>query len=95
MNAHGDSDFLAQRDKTVHDFRASDKDTKLKIIEKMLTLRHNMKYNKHLLSVYTKAKSLFDTMIEEHRSESYYSGKSLVSAEERGDECDDGRTCQR
>jgi hypothetical protein len=66
---YGDSYFLAERDKTVHDFRTSDKDTKRKIIGKMLTLRHNMKYNKHLLSVYMKAKSLFDTMIEEHRSQ--------------------------
>ena len=68
----GDSDFLAQRDTTVHDFRASDKETKRKIIEKMLALRHNMKYNKHLLSVYIRAKGLFDTMIEEHRSQLYY-----------------------
>ena len=69
---YGDSDFLALRDNTVRDFRASEKDTKHKIIEKMLTLRHNMKYNKHLLSVYIRAKGLFDTMIEEHRSQLYY-----------------------
>jgi hypothetical protein len=31
-----------------------------------------MKYNKHLLSVYMKAKGLFDTMVEEHRSQLYY-----------------------
>ncbi len=68
-DAYGDSYFLAQRDKTINDFRESDKNTKRKIIEKMLTLRHNMKYNKHLLSVYLKAKSLFDTMIEEHRAQ--------------------------
>ena len=68
-DVYGDSDFLAQRDKTVHDFRASEKDTKRKIIEKMLTLRHNMKYNKHLLSVYMRAKELFDTMVDEHRSQ--------------------------
>ena len=67
-----DSDFLAQRDITVNDFRASDKESKRKIIEKMLTLRHNMKYNKHLLSVYMKAKGIFDTMVEEHRSQLYY-----------------------
>ena len=67
-----DSDFLAQRDLTVNDFRASDKESKRKIIEKMLTLRHNMKYNKHLLSVYMKAKGIFDTMVEEHRSQLYY-----------------------
>ena len=72
MVAYGDSEFLAQRDKTVHDFRDSDKDTKRKIIGKMLTLRHNMKYNKHLLSVYMKAKGLFDTMIEEHRAQLHY-----------------------
>ena len=35
----------------------------------MLTLRHNMKYNKHLLSVYVKAKELFDKMVDEHRSQ--------------------------
>ena len=67
-----DSDFLAQRDLTMNDFRASDKESKHKIIEKMLTLRHNMKYNKHLLSVYMKAKGIFDTMVEEHRSQLYY-----------------------
>ena len=71
-DVYGDSDFLAQRDKTVRDFRESDKDTKRKIIGKMLTLRHNMKYNKHLLSVYMKAKGLFDTMIEEHRAQLHY-----------------------
>ena len=71
-DVYGDSDFLAQRDKTVHDFRASEKDTKRKIIEKMLTLRHNMKYNKHLLSVYMRAKGLFDTMVDEHRSQLEY-----------------------
>ena len=66
-NEYGDSDFLANRDKTVHDFRASEKESKRKIIEKMLTLRHNMKYNKHLLSVYTRAKDMFDKMVDEHR----------------------------
>jgi len=68
---YGDSD-LAQQDLAVSDFRKSEKETKRKIIEKMLTLRHNMKYNKHLLSVYIRAKGLFDTMIEEHRSQLYY-----------------------
>jgi hypothetical protein len=68
-DVYGDSEFLAERDKTVHDFRTSEKDTKRKLIEKMLTLRHNMKYNKHLLSVYMRAKGLFDTMVEEHRSQ--------------------------
>jgi hypothetical protein len=67
-----DSDFLAQRDIAVNDFRMSEKESKCKIITKMLTLRHNMKYNKHLLSVYMKAKGIFDTMVEEHRSQLYY-----------------------
>lgn len=69
--AYGDSDFLAH-DLAVGDFRRSEKENKRKIIEKMLILRHNMKYNKHLLSVYMKAKGLFDTMVEEHRSQLYY-----------------------
>ena len=71
-NAYGDSDFLASHDRSVGDFRQSDHENKHKIIEKMLALRHNMKYNKHLLSVYMKAKGLFDTMVEEHRSQLYY-----------------------
>jgi hypothetical protein len=66
---YGDSEFLAVRDNTTRDFRESEKETKRKIIEKMLTLRHNMKYNKHLLSVYMRAKGLFDTMVDEHRSQ--------------------------
>jgi len=66
-NNYGDSDFLADNDLAIKKFRASEKDTKRKIIDKMLTLRHNMKYNKHLLSVYVKAKALFDEMVEEHR----------------------------
>jgi hypothetical protein len=69
---YGDSEFLADRDNTTRDFRESEKDTKRKIIEKMLTLRHNMKYNKHLLSVYMRAKGLFDTMVDEHRSQLEY-----------------------
>ena len=71
-NAYGDSDFLASHDRSVGDFRQSDHENKHKIIEKMLALRHNMKYNKHLLSVYMKAKGLFDTMVEEHRVQLYY-----------------------
>ena len=71
-NPYGDSDFLASQDLSVGDFRQSDHENKRKIIEKMLALRHNMKYNKHLLSVYMKAKGLFDTMVEEHRSQLYY-----------------------
>jgi len=64
---YGDSKFLAVRDSTIKNLRSSEKDTKHKIIEKMLTLQHNMKYNRHLLSVYMKAKELFDKMVEEHR----------------------------
>ena len=64
---YGDSKFLAIRDSTIKNLRSSEKDTKHKIIEKMLTLQHNMKYNRHLLSVYMKAKELFDKMVEEHR----------------------------
>ncbi len=71
-NPYGDYDFLASKDLSVGDFRQSDHENKRKIIEKMLALRHNMKYNKHLLSVYMKAKGLFDTMVEEHRSQLYY-----------------------
>ena len=71
-NDFGDSYFLASQDLSVGDFRQSDNENKHKIIEKMLALRHNMKYNKHLLSVYMKAKGLFDTMVEEHRSQLYY-----------------------
>lgn len=69
---YGDGYFLAQHDLALDDFRASDKETKRKIIEKMLTLRHNMQYNKHLQSVYMKAKGLFDVMVEEHRNQLYY-----------------------
>jgi hypothetical protein len=65
--SYGDSKFLAMRDSTIKNLRSSEKDTKHKIIEKMLTLQHNMKYNRHLLSVYMKAKELFDKMVEEHR----------------------------
>jgi len=63
----GDSKFLAMRDKSIQVLRENEKNTNRKLIEKMLTLRHNMKYNKHLVSVYMKAKELFDQMVEEHR----------------------------
>jgi hypothetical protein len=69
---YSDSDSLAHRDIAIEDFRKSEKHSKRKIIEKMLELRHNMKYNKHLLSVYKKAKALFDTMVEEHRAQLFY-----------------------
>ena len=66
---YGDSGFLAMNDSAIKNFRESERSTKHKIINKMLTLRHNMKYNKHLLSVYVKAKEIFDTMVEEHRAQ--------------------------
>jgi hypothetical protein len=69
---YGDSKFLAYHDIAINDFRKSEKDSKIQIIKKMLELRHNMKYNKHLLSVYLKAKSLFDNMVDEHRSQITY-----------------------
>jgi hypothetical protein len=65
----GDSDFLAINDTAIRNFRSSENDAKRNIVKKMLTLRHNMKYNKHLLSVYVKAKELFDKMVDEHRSQ--------------------------
>jgi len=68
----GDSDFLAYRDIATNDFRKSEKESKIQIIKKMLELRHNMKYNQHLLSVYLKAKSLFDTMVDEQRAQITY-----------------------
>ena len=71
-NDFGDSDFLAIRDIAADDFRKSGKETKHQVIEKMIELRHNMKYNKHLLSVYMKAKGIFDTMVEEHRNQLQY-----------------------
>ena len=69
---YGDSDLLAQRDLTIGDFRASEKESKHKIMEKMIELRHNKEYNKHLISVYMKAKGLFDKMVEEHREQLQY-----------------------
>jgi len=68
----GDSDFLAYRDIATNDFRKSEKESKIQLIKKMIELRHNMKYNQHLLSVYLKAKSLFDTMVDEHRTQITY-----------------------
>jgi len=70
--SYGDSDFLAFRDIAIDDFRKSGKESKIELIKKMLELRHNMKYNKHLLSVYLKAKQLFDNMVEEHRAQLFY-----------------------
>ena len=69
---YGDSDFLAYRDIAINEFRKDEKESKIHLIKKMLELRHNMKYNKHLQSVYLKAKQLFDNMVEEHRSQIFY-----------------------
>jgi hypothetical protein len=65
----GDSDFLAMNDMAIQNFRKNQNESKRNIVKKMLTLQHNMKYNKHLSSVYMKAKELFDKMVEEHRSQ--------------------------
>ena len=62
-----DSGFLALRDNTTQAFRQDQRDGERQIIEKMITLRHNALYNKHLRSVYEKAKGIFDTMVEEQR----------------------------
>jgi hypothetical protein len=62
-----DRGFLALRDKTTRAFRQDQRDGERKIIENMVRLRHNMQYNKHLRSVYEKAKSIFDTMVDEQR----------------------------
>jgi hypothetical protein len=68
-DAFGDSKFLATNDKAIQNFRKNQNDSKRNIVKKMLVLQHNMKYNKHLLSVYMKAKELFDKMVDEHRSQ--------------------------
>ena len=68
-DAFGDSKFLATNDKAIQNFRKTQNESKRNIVKKMLVLQHNMKYNKHLLSVYMKAKELFDKMVDEHRSQ--------------------------
>ena len=62
-----DSGFLALRDNTTRAFRQDQRDGERQIIENMVRLRHNMQYNEHLRSVYEKAKSIFDTMVDEQR----------------------------
>ena len=69
IEEEGDSDFLAMNDKAIQNFRKTQNESKRNIVKKMLVLQHNMKYNKHLLSVYMKAKELFDKMVDEHRSQ--------------------------
>jgi hypothetical protein len=68
IDTHRDDD-LAINDKMMKECRYSVKEANCEIIKKMLTLRHNMKYNQHLVSVYMKAKEIFDKMVEEHRTQ--------------------------
>jgi len=67
-----DSDFLAYDDRAIRDFRESEKESKKMIVKHMVKLRHNLQYNKHLLSVYLKAKAIFDEMVDEHRTQIHH-----------------------
>jgi hypothetical protein len=67
-----DSDFLAYDDRAIRDFRESEKESKKTIVKHMVKLRHNLQYNKHLLSVYLKAKTIFDEMVDEHRTQIHH-----------------------
>ena len=67
-----DSDFLAYDDRAIRDFRESEKESKKTIVKHMVKLRHNLQYNKHLLSVYLKAKAIFDEMVDEHRTQIHH-----------------------
>jgi hypothetical protein len=69
---YGDSDFLAENDQSIRDFRENEKSSKKEIVKQMVKLRHNLQYNKHLLSVYLKAKTIFDEMVEEHRAQIHH-----------------------
>ena len=69
---YGDSDFLAENDRSIRDFRENEKASKQHIVKQMVKLRHNLQYNKHLLSVYLKAKTIFDEMVEEHRAQIHH-----------------------
>ena len=69
---YGDSDFLADNDRSKRDFRENEKASKKHIVKQMVKLRHNLQYNKHLLSVYLKAKTIFDEMVEEHRAQIHH-----------------------
>ena len=69
---YGDSDFLADNDRSIRDFRENEKASKQHIVKQMVKLRHNLQYNKHLLSVYLKAKTIFDEMVEEHRAQIHH-----------------------
>ena len=67
-----DSDFIAYDDRSIRDFRENEKEAKKTIVKHMVKLRHNLQYNKHLLSVYLKAKAIFDKMVDEHRSQIHH-----------------------
>ena len=67
-----DSDFIAYDDRAIRDFRESEKESKKTIVKHMVKLRHNLQYNKHLLSVYLKAKAIFDEMVDEHRTQIHH-----------------------
>ena len=67
-----DSDFLAYDDRAIRDFRDSEKESKKTIVKHMVKLRHNLQYNKHLSSVYLKAKAIFDEMVDEHRTQIHH-----------------------
>ena len=67
-----DSDFLAYDDRAIRDFRESEKESKKTIVKHMVKLRHNLQYNKHLSSVYLKAKAIFDEMVDEHRTQIHH-----------------------
>ena len=71
-NTYGDSDFLADKDRSIRDFRENEKTSKQQIVKQMVKLRHNLQYNKHLLTVYLKAKTIFDEMVEEHRAQIHH-----------------------
>ena len=72
IKEYGDSDFLADNDRSIRDFRENEKESKRHIVKQMVKLRHNLQYNKHLLSVYLKAKAIFDKMVEEHRAQIHH-----------------------
>jgi hypothetical protein len=72
---YGDSDFLADNDRSIRDFRENEKTSKKHIVKQMVKIRHNLQYNKHLLSVYLKAKTIFDEMVEEHREQIHHLDK--------------------
>ena len=71
-NPYGDAAILAGMDNLTRDFRESEKASKQQIVQHMVKLRHNLQYNKHLMSVYMKAKAIFDEIVEERRSQIHH-----------------------